>query len=104
MVESLSLVGAALLNFCGMAWLALAKGPHWEQSRGRPRPARVSSRALHRLAALALAASLVLCLAADHPSMASLVWVMLLTASGLAVAFTLAWRPRWLGWLTGWMA
>jgi Protein of unknown function (DUF3325) len=31
--------------------------------------------------------------------MAALVWVMFLAASALLVAFTLAWRPRWLAWL-----
>jgi hypothetical protein len=28
--------------------------------------------------------------------MAALVWVLLLTAASMLVAFTLTWRPRWL--------
>ncbi|WP_259371794.1 DUF3325 family protein [Rubrivivax gelatinosus] len=38
-------------------------------------------------------ASLAACLRADPPSMAVLVWLMLLAAAALAVAFALAWRP-----------
>ena len=50
-----------------------------------------------------LGASLALCLAVDHASMAALVWVMGLAASALAVAFTLTWRPRWLAALMPWV-
>lgn len=100
---ALFLVGAGLCSFCGMVWLALAKAPHWEQSHGAPMPKHVSPRVLHGFGALALAGSLALCLLSDHPSMASLVWVMLLTASALVVTFTLAWRPRWLAWLVAWV-
>jgi hypothetical protein len=45
----------------------------------------------------------VLCLNADHVSMASLVWVMSLAASAMVVAFTLTWRPRALAWLVAWV-
>jgi hypothetical protein len=102
MVDTLALVGAGLLSVCGMAWFALAKAPHWEQARREPMPKTVKVRTLHGLGSAALALSLALCLVADHASMASLVWVMLLTASALVVTFTLSWRPRWLGWLVGW--
>ncbi len=103
MVETLSLVGAALLGFCGMAWFALAKAPHWEQARGERMPATARVQTLYWLGGVAQALSLALCLLADHVTMASLVWVMLLTASALAVTFTLSWRPRWLGWLVAWV-
>ena len=55
------------------------------------------------LGASALAAGLVLCLAVDHASMAVLVWVMALAGAALVVAFTLAWRARWLGILAPWV-
>ena len=45
---------------------------------------------------LALALSLGLCLQADHPSMAALVWLMLLAGAAAAIAAMLSWRPRWL--------
>lgn len=102
MVNALSLVAALLLSYCGMAWFALAKAPHWEQARGTPMPQGASTRILYVLGAVALAASLGLCLFVDHASMASLVWVMLLTGSALLVTFTLSWRPRWLAWLVAW--
>src|SRR5262245_16880509 len=84
---------------CGMAWLALAMQPHWQQAR---RSSPISERAARKLRALgvvALLGSLGLSLRADHVSIAPLVWVMTLAASALAVAFTLATRPTWLSWL-----
>jgi hypothetical protein len=82
------------------AALALAMEVHWLQVRGAgavlPRP---TARLLRSGAALALAASLALCLHADHASMAVLVWVMSLSAGAAAVAFTLAWRPHCLSGL-----
>jgi len=103
MVDAISLLTALLMSYCGMAWFALAKAPHWEQARRAPLPQTRSIRALHPLGALALAGSLGLCLFVDHPSMASLVWVMLLTGSALLVTFTLSFRPRWLAWLVTWV-
>lgn len=102
MADALSLMGAALLSVCGMGWFALAKAPHWQQVRGQAMPKTSHVRALYFLGSAALALSLVLCLVADHVSMASLVWVMLLTGAALVVTFTLAWRPRWLAFLVAW--
>ncbi|RRD57092.1 DUF3325 family protein [Comamonadaceae bacterium OH2545_COT-014] len=91
-----SLHAASLwLGFAGMAWLALAMEAHWEHVRtDRHQPA--AARRLRVLGAAALAASLALCLWADTPGLAALVWPMNLAASALAVALLLAWRPRWL--------
>ncbi|MFT3778407.1 MAG: DUF3325 domain-containing protein [Ottowia sp.] len=94
MREAALLAAALLACTLGMGWLALAMQAHWAQVwPGVPlaRPGR-----LRVLGALALAASLALCLAADHASMAVLVWVMALAASALGVAMVLTWRPRWL--------
>lgn len=80
----------------GMAWLALAMDAHWAQVRpGQPLPASLARR-LRWGGALAMGTSLALCLHVDHPSMAILVWVMMLTACALLTALTLAGRPRWL--------
>ncbi|WP_211234541.1 DUF3325 family protein [Solimonas soli] len=57
---------------------------------------------MRALGGAGLVASLLLCRAADHPSMAVLVWLMPLAAAALIVTFTLSWRPRWLGWLAPW--
>jgi len=103
MREVLLLAAALLACTAGMGWLALAMPGHWAQVRpGEASGAQV--RRLRMLGALGLAAGLGLCLAADHASMAALVWVMALAASALAVAFTLTWRPRWLralAWVAG---
>lgn len=93
---------ALLCSLGGLACLALAMEVHWRQVRGShallPRHTAI---VLRVLGVVALSASLALCLFADHVSMAVLVWVMSLAASAAAVAFTLAWRPLWLAWLTG---
>ncbi|MCY1200443.1 hypothetical protein D9M72_118730 [compost metagenome] len=101
MPDALILLAAILCAIAGMGWLALAMPVHWEQACGdAPCSSRTRS-ALRWLGAFALSASLALCLAADHASMASLVWVMVLAGSALLVAFTLAWRAHWLGLLAG---
>lgn len=87
---------ALLSNAVGLAWLALAMDAHWRQVRGTQPRTTGSVILLRLLGLLALALSLLLCLQVDHVSMAVLVWVMSLAAAALSVAFTLAWRPRWL--------
>lgn len=103
MLEGLMLFAALACNLIGMAWLALAMDVHWEQALGtqvlQPRSAVV---ALRVLGAVAIGASLALCLAVDHVSQASLVWVMTLAVSAMAVAFTLTTRPRALAPLVMW--
>ena len=91
-------LAAFACSSCGMAWLALAMQPHWQQARGSVVPER-AVRTLRALGALALLSSLGLSLRADHASIAPLVWVMTLTASAFVVAFTLATRPTWLSFL-----
>lgn len=103
MPEALLLTAAVLCSTAGMAWLALAMKVHWQQVRGHAVMSPASARLLRVLGALALAASLWLCLSADHGSIAALVWVMALAASALTVAFTLSWRPRVLGVLVFWV-
>ena len=36
---------------------------------------------------------------AEGPSFGSLAWLLLLAAAGVALTFTLTWRPHWLRWL-----
>ncbi len=95
MPDALILSFAALASLAGMAWLALAMDVHWGQVRHHAQP-RGAARRLRALGVLALAGSLALCLRVDHASMASLVWVMTLAGSALAVALTLTWQPAWL--------
>ena len=94
--STLLLVAATLSAIAGMAWLALAMDGHWEQVHGSaPRTAQ-RIKALRVVGSSGLVLSLVLCLTADHATMAALVWIMVLAAAVLIVAMTLAWRPGWL--------
>lgn len=95
MSEAAWLVAAAALALAGMGWLALARDVHWGQVMHRPAEAAAGTRRVLRwLGAFALPLSLLACLMADRPSMAALVWVMLLAASGVTVALVLAKRPQ----------
>ena len=95
MPEAFYLTAAALLSLVGMAWLALSMDVHWAQVKQIPladsQPPRT---VLKLLGYLALVASLVVCLVADRPSIAALVWIMLMVGSAVAVALLLANKPR----------
>lgn len=95
-VAVLLLTAALLVCLAGMACLALAMEVHWEQVRADAPLSRGGVWRLRALGALALGSGLMLCLAVDHASMATLVWVMALAVAALLVALTLTWRPQWL--------
>lgn len=103
MSDAARLLIALLCSACGMAWLALAMKVHWQQARGSLALSPAMAVLLRTLGAVSLLASLVLCLSADHGSIAVLVWIMSLAAAALTVAFALSWRPRWLAWLVPWV-
>lgn len=89
-----ALLGAALLaSVAGMGWCALSMRVHAVQVWGRV-PSTMVRGALRAAGAVSLVAALALCLAADHASMAVLVWAMAMTAAALSIAMTLASRPR----------
>jgi hypothetical protein len=86
--------------FSGLSWLALAMEAHWAQVHNQQtQPPQIASR-LRLRAVAALAASFFACLGADHASIASLVWVMMLSAAAITVAMALAYYPRLLAWLS----
>lgn len=101
--KPLLLAAALLASTCGLGWLALAMDVHWQQVRGDPAAGPACVRLLRVLGVAALLLALLLCLRADHPTMAVLVWVMALAFSALLVAFVLSWRPRWLRPLVAWV-
>lgn len=103
MPSALMLVLAGLATLIGLSWLALAMSTHWQQVRGNDPMPRSAASVLRVLGVAALLGSLWLCLAADHATMASLVWVLMLTAAALTVAFTLTWKPSLLAPLVGWL-
>lgn len=96
MPDALLHAGALVAVLAGLGWLALAMDVHWEQALGHAPRSPVTTRRLRWQGGLALAVGLALCLAADHPSLAVLVWTMALAGAALAIAFTLSWRPHWL--------
>lgn len=88
------LAAAAASALVGFGWLALAMDVHWAQVHGGAEgPGSRARRVLRLLGALAIATSAAICAAADRPSMAALVSVMLLSVSAAAIAFTLSRRP-----------
>jgi len=98
-VESLLLALGVASGFIGVGWLALSMSQHWQQVRDTSLP---QAKVLRALAAVALSTSLLLCLWVEHPSIAVLVWVMVVSASAFLVAMLLTWRPRWLNPLVAW--
>lgn len=94
MPEAFYLTAAALLSLVGMAWLALSMDVHWAQVKQIPlADSRPPKATLKSLGYAALFVSLLVCLVADRPSIAALVWIMLMVGSAVAVAFALANRP-----------
>ena len=87
---------AALGSYLGFVFLALAQEQHWRAVCTTPalQRARAAWPAAAGLALQLLA--LVLALRAQGPSFGSLLWAVMISAAAMAVAFTLAWQPRWL--------
>ncbi|MEM9057577.1 MAG: DUF3325 domain-containing protein [Pseudomonadota bacterium] len=80
---------AVALSVPGMALLALSQTQHWRKvgtTRSSPRAARPLGWSL-TLAALAV------CILRDGMSLAALIWPMLVAASAVTVALTLAFVP-----------
>lgn len=100
------LAGALAVTYLGFASLALRQTPHFAAVSASPGaaarrtapPPELRQRLLVRGCAGVLLGA-VLSLWAEGPSFGSLAWVLLLAAAGVAVTFTLTWRPHWLRWL-----
>ena len=100
MPEPLGTIAALGLGFAGWALLALSQREHWRAAAGElPHPCARRLRIVRLLAALLFAGALAACVAGHGGGFGALLWMLLLAAGALAVAFTLAWRPRWLGLL-----
>jgi hypothetical protein len=96
------LAGALALTYLGFASLALRQAPHFAAVCARSRRAgplpELSQRLLYR-GSVGLLLGAALSFWAEGPSFGSLAWVLLLAGAGVAVTFTLTWRPHWLRWL-----
>lgn len=107
MHDALWMGAASLLNTLGMAWLALSQERHLDTvcagqhpSPG-PTPAPPTQHRWRLRGAALLALALGLCLWQDGAAFGSLLWLMLLSASALAVALQLSFGPGALRWLLG---
>lgn len=94
MADWIILVAAAAASMIGFAWLALAMQGHWEQVHGGAGPSHATKLTLRVSGIFGLLVSGTLCFIADRPSMAALLWIMLLAFGSLFIAFTLAWKPQ----------
>lgn len=103
MVELICWIAAILITMLGMASLALSLPNHWRQVTGietsQPSPSQQNTLRIFGYSSLIV--SFVLCLFADHPSMAVLVWIMLVSLAGKGIASILTWRQHWLKPLIG---
>jgi len=86
--------GLLALQLLGLSCLALAQDKHW---RAVMSPARrpVKNR-LRLLGWATLGLSLGLAASSQGWAFGCLIWLLSLPPAGYAVAFTLAWRARWL--------
>lgn len=90
-MSALVLMLIGLVCYAGFACFALALPDHWEQMGGRPGHAP-AARALRAAGLSLLTMALGLCLWRDGAGFGSLLWMLMISAAALAVAFTLTWR------------
>lgn len=98
MTAALSLILASLAGYAGFACLALAMPDYWERAGGDVSGHAARQNALRLCGALMLCVALAICLWRDGPGFGALLWSVLVSASAIAVALTLTWRPRLLLW------
>lgn len=87
---------AWLSQLAGMLALAMTLEAHWRQLGAQPLPAPVHLRALRTVGLVAQLLGFLLCLRADPPSIAVLVWCMLATLAALQVTALFSYLPHWL--------
>lgn len=83
-------------SILGFVFLALAMSRHWSEVTGQVELPETHIKVLRAAGFSAHAVGLALAVFAQGPSFGSILWVMALTASAVAVALTLTWRPLWL--------
>ena len=94
MIAVLLLLCAGVGGYSGFACLALAMPEHWERAGGNPDRQAPRARALRRCGAAMLSLAFAVCVWRDGAAFGTLLWAILMSASALAVAFTLTWYPQ----------
>lgn len=87
---------ACLSQLAGMLALAVSLEAHWRQLGLQSLPGPRRARALRTVGTAAQLLGLLLCLRVDPPSIAVLVWCMLLALTGLLVSALFSYAPHWL--------
>ncbi|OIJ43273.1 DUF3325 domain-containing protein [Massilia timonae] len=85
------LLSACLASYAGFACLALAMHEHWERMGWR-RDGSAAPRWLRPAGPCLLLLAYGLCVWRDGASFGSLLWIVLISAASIAVAFTITWR------------
>ena len=88
------LVLAVLMSLASFAWLALAMDVHWKKVQEGRNTGAHPAKVLRVMGWIGLLVTAILCFLADRPSMAVLVWIMLLAAAAPSVGMLLSWRPQ----------
>jgi hypothetical protein len=98
MLELLLNCAAAAGIYLAFALLALSQEEHWAASVGtQPAPPSARLRRRWRYAAgTALTLAGALCVTGHGTGFGLLLWVLMMGAGIMAVAFTLSWKPHWL--------
>lgn len=92
------MLSASLLALLGFSLLALSQDRHYDRVFESNWPENRPQGVRRAIGFTALALALPLCIAADGAGFGSLLWVVLISAAAMAVAFALTWRPHWLRW------
>ncbi|AEG13411.1 hypothetical protein Sbal183_0101 [Shewanella baltica OS183] len=96
MPKDLLLVAIFSTAYLSFALFALSQVRHWRVVFDKALPTQREVLLLRSLGILMLSISLALSLVRDGASFGSLLWITMIGVAALAVALTLAWRPRWL--------
>jgi len=99
MADALLTAAAFAVTYFAFTLLALAQEQHWSgvtRDLQLPQPSAAALRRWRGLAGTGLALGCALCVLGNGPSFGALLWVLLLGACAMAVAFTLTWKPQWL--------
>ena len=88
------LLAAVLMSLASFAWLALAMDVHWKNVQQGQHLLDHPTKKLRLMGWLGLLITAILCFMADRPSMALLVWIMLLAATAPGVGMILSYRPQ----------
>lgn len=96
MADGVLTAAALAAIYLSFALLALSQEGHWAAVAGAGSASAASLRRARRGGAAGLALGCMLCLAGNGAAFGTLLAVLLLGAGAMGVAFTLAWKPRWL--------